>query len=253
MLFSKSVAPIGNIIDSGISDSMVSKIPQLGYEGASCLFKEFLTMGGFDQHRDFYPLIESIFRCTEHKHCQDASSAMGIVSSLKAKYFEAILNFVVERLLGRKNVDIFCLETLYSATKTNSLNSMLPFVTLMLPSIIKGLTDQREKAKCVANKLFLWALPLLNFEESVRSPEGWSVSWKNMRDQDRTVLCQLFGSASKCASLVEFSSHVFKNVKLRSYQKEGISWLVAMEHVGLSGLLCDDMGLGKTVQSLLHL
>ena len=150
-------------------------------------------------------------------------------------------------------MDIFCLETLYSATKTNSLNSMLPFVTLMLPSIIKGLTDQREKAKCVANKLFLWALPLLNFESSVSSPEGWNVVWKALRDQNRTLLCELFGSPSTGASLVKFSSSVFKNVKLRSYQKEGISWLVAMEHVGLNGLLCDDMGLGKTVQSLFAL
>ena len=38
--------------------------------------------------------------------------------------------------------------------------------------------------------------------------------------------------------------------KLRSYQKEGLSWLNFLNEFGLDGILADEMGLGKTVQTL---
>ncbi len=38
--------------------------------------------------------------------------------------------------------------------------------------------------------------------------------------------------------------------QLRSYQREGLGWLVYLERLGLNGCLADDMGLGKTVQLL---
>ena len=38
--------------------------------------------------------------------------------------------------------------------------------------------------------------------------------------------------------------------QLRSYQQEGLGWLLYLERLGLSGCLADDMGLGKTVQLL---
>jgi SNF2 family DNA or RNA helicase len=36
--------------------------------------------------------------------------------------------------------------------------------------------------------------------------------------------------------------------QLRAYQKQGLSWLVAQEALGLNPCLADDMGLGKTIQ-----
>ena len=38
--------------------------------------------------------------------------------------------------------------------------------------------------------------------------------------------------------------------ELRSYQKEGVSWLYFLNQLGLGGILADEMGLGKTVQTL---
>jgi SNF2 family DNA or RNA helicase len=40
---------------------------------------------------------------------------------------------------------------------------------------------------------------------------------------------------------------------LRSYQREGLSWLQFLREFGLHGILADDMGLGKTMQTLAHL
>ena len=42
-------------------------------------------------------------------------------------------------------------------------------------------------------------------------------------------------------------------LELRSYQKEGLSWLQFLREQNLSGILADDMGLGKTAQALAHL
>lgn len=37
---------------------------------------------------------------------------------------------------------------------------------------------------------------------------------------------------------------------LRSYQRQGVNWLIFLRQAGLGGLLADDMGLGKTLQAL---
>ncbi len=38
--------------------------------------------------------------------------------------------------------------------------------------------------------------------------------------------------------------------KLRSYQKEGLKWIINLTSYNLGGILADDMGLGKTIQAL---
>jgi SNF2 family DNA or RNA helicase len=38
--------------------------------------------------------------------------------------------------------------------------------------------------------------------------------------------------------------------ELRSYQAEGLNWLIFLQNSGLGGCLADDMGLGKTIQAL---
>ncbi|KAM0676638.1 TATA-binding protein-associated factor mot1 [Binucleata daphniae] len=40
------------------------------------------------------------------------------------------------------------------------------------------------------------------------------------------------------------------DVKLRDYQKKGLSWMSFMKEVGVNGVLADDMGLGKTIMVL---
>lgn len=43
------------------------------------------------------------------------------------------------------------------------------------------------------------------------------------------------------------------NVQLKTYQQEGVLWLIRMRKKGVGCLLADDMGLGKTLQVLTHL
>ncbi len=43
------------------------------------------------------------------------------------------------------------------------------------------------------------------------------------------------------------------NASLRSYQQEGLFWLLKMSRSGFGGILADDMGLGKTIQIIAYL
>jgi len=43
------------------------------------------------------------------------------------------------------------------------------------------------------------------------------------------------------------------NANLRTYQLEGVSWLLFLRKLGLGGVLADDMGLGKTIQFITYL
>jgi SNF2 family DNA or RNA helicase len=41
-----------------------------------------------------------------------------------------------------------------------------------------------------------------------------------------------------------------KQIQLRDYQKNGISWIISLTELGFNCALCDEMGLGKTLQAL---
>ncbi|KAJ7224436.1 SNF2 family N-terminal domain-containing protein [Mycena pura] len=46
------------------------------------------------------------------------------------------------------------------------------------------------------------------------------------------------------------TSPSFINGEMRSYQLQGLNWLVSLHHNGLNGILADEMGLGKTLQTI---
>lgn len=43
------------------------------------------------------------------------------------------------------------------------------------------------------------------------------------------------------------------NGKLRSYQKEALTWFFELSELGMGGILADDMGLGKTLQTIAYI
>ena len=56
----------------------------------------------------------------------------------------------------------------------------------------------------------------------------------------------LFLSPSRTRCLVV----VVINGTMRSYQIQGLNWMVSLHHNGLNGILADEMGLGKTLQTI---
>lgn len=46
------------------------------------------------------------------------------------------------------------------------------------------------------------------------------------------------------------STSLVINGTMRSYQVQGLNWMVSLHHNGLNGILADEMGLGKTLQTI---
>ncbi|KAJ7767486.1 P-loop containing nucleoside triphosphate hydrolase protein [Mycena maculata] len=46
------------------------------------------------------------------------------------------------------------------------------------------------------------------------------------------------------------TSPSFIHGEMRSYQLQGVNWMVSLHHNGLNGILADEMGLGKTLQTI---
>lgn len=63
-------------------------------------------------------------------------------------------------------------------------------------------------------------------------------------------LAELTEKMQSFTSIEPINQHPLFEGKLRSYQKEGLSWLNFLNEFGLDGILADEMGLGKTVQTL---
>lgn len=66
----------------------------------------------------------------------------------------------------------------------------------------------------------------------------------------------VFEESPSCKSVLHLWSHSlsrrFEDIKgtMRSYQVQGLNWMVSLHHNGLNGILADEMGLGKTLQTI---
>lgn len=70
-------------------------------------------------------------------------------------------------------------------------------------------------------------------------------------DDEWKKICSFYDSLGKRSSLVEVPKSV--RAELKSYQHEGMQWLLDLYTLRMGALLADDMGLGKTLQALAFL
>lgn len=86
-------------------------------------------------------------------------------------------------------------------------------------------------------------------DESVRSEEDYLRFEVELNDSMHEMMMKL--QSKKGLPLVSTPDN-FKG-SLRSYQTDGVSWLLFLRQCGLGGCLADDMGLGKTIQFINYL
>jgi superfamily II DNA or RNA helicase len=96
------------------------------------------------------------------------------------------------------------------------------------------------------------SLPLTRLQAAVVAA-NLSVEWdptESVAIEDlRAVVRQL---RADCSAPLPAAPAAFRGT-LRTYQREGLRWLGALQTHRLGGILADDMGLGKTIQVLAHL
>lgn len=94
-----------------------------------------------------------------------------------------------------------------------------------------------------------------NFAEVVRRIDGPVASAQpgahRRRKTEREEDAELLMDEKKTARIPEFlESPDYVNGTLRSYQIQGLNWLIGLYENNISGILADEMGLGKTLQTI---
>jgi SNF2 family DNA or RNA helicase len=72
------------------------------------------------------------------------------------------------------------------------------------------------------------------------------------KEEDERMLKDLKNSKEQAVShdRLTVQPSILQNGLLRSYQLEGLNWMVSLKNNGINGILADEMGLGKTVQTV---
>ncbi|KAJ3008486.1 TATA-binding protein-associated factor mot1 [Thoreauomyces humboldtii] len=125
-------------------------------------------------------------------------------------------------------------------------HSILPYIIFLIIPVLGRMSDPDEDVRFVSTNVFAQLVKLVPLESGVPDPEGFDETLIEQRKAERKFLGQLVGSEK----VEEVHIPVPIAAELRSYQKDGVSWLAFLNRYGLHGILCDDMGLGKTLQSI---
>ncbi|GAA5975963.1 hypothetical protein JCM10908_005340 [Rhodotorula pacifica] len=123
---------------------------------------------------------------------------------------------------------------------------ILPYVIFLVVPVLGRMSDPDDDVRFLATRTFATLVKLVPLESGLPDPPGFSAELLAKRDFEREFLMQLL-DGSKVA---EYDIPVDMGIKLRKYQRDGVSWLAFLARYQLHGLLCDDMGLGKTLQSI---
>jgi SNF2 family DNA or RNA helicase len=125
-------------------------------------------------------------------------------------------------------------------------------------------TDRNERLQLRADRLKPVVRVLIDLFDRVGEGDLRISEWDAARLDalDRTGRWQFHGDASirqlaqrlmAGAGVCEVPVPHGLRAELRTYQRQGLSWMQFLREHNLSGVLADDMGLGKTVQTLAHI
>lgn len=123
---------------------------------------------------------------------------------------------------------------------------VIPYLVFLIVPLLGRMSDSNEHVRFTSTNVFAQLVKLSPLESGVPNPEGFSQEMIDKKQLERKFIGQLIGSEK----VAEFELPIPIKAELRSYQKEGVSWLAFLNRYGLHGILCDDMGLGKTLQSI---
>jgi TATA-binding protein-associated factor len=112
---------------------------------------------------------------------------------------------------------------------------ILPYLIFFLAPVLARMTDPDTPVRLIATQTFATLVKLIPLEAGAPSPPGFSPETLAKRDEQRFFVRQLIdGSKAE-----QYAIPVKVAVNLRSYQKEGVSWLAFLVKFKLHGILCD--------------
>ena len=125
-------------------------------------------------------------------------------------------------------------------------DNILPYVVFLIVPILGRMSDSNNDVRLIATTTFATLVKLVPLEAGIPDPPGFSEELLKGRDKERKFVAQMLDPKKT----EPFEIPVAIKATLRSYQQEGVNWLMFLNRFNLHGVLCDDMGLGKTLQTL---
>jgi TATA-binding protein-associated factor len=125
---------------------------------------------------------------------------------------------------------------------------IIPYAAFLVVPLLARLVDYNERIRSIAASVFGSLVRLLPLEGTLPEEHRLAPHLAEQLQTARHFIAQLLGQ--KPLERFALSIPLGDNVQLRSYQQEGLDWLVFLHRYGLHGALCDDMGLGKTLMTL---
>lgn len=119
--------------------------------------------------------------------------------------------------------------------------------------LAEGRDDENKETYMVKWKNMAYELSTVELFEDVKKAEGFEDALNDLKERKRMRHSKypLDWRPPKGAQMTLDESPEYKNRnKLRTYQLEGVNWLLNRWHWNSSCIMADEMGLGKTVQSV---
>ena len=182
--------------------------------------------------------------------------------------YHKILMHLIQDTVKYSSYKLKVFHILFEISKLAIPSKIIPYMLLISPYIVHGISDFDKSLRLIAAKLFAWLVPYLAIEKSIENPGNFSIDMVNTRNKNSKLLSFLFvhereteyhpyvkkilrRKDTRCDVDDKHNKNVhLRTIKYRPYQLHGISWMLHLRDLGLHGLLCDDMGLGKTIQAL---
>lgn len=124
---------------------------------------------------------------------------------------------------------------------------------------LSGLFRHFIENKARKDERFKRVLEILDNDNTDKETKGGSHQDKRRRKTEREEDAELLrGEEAEESGVddIEFQfteSPSYINGTLRSYQVQGLNWLISLHRNGIAGILADEMGLGKTLQTIAFL
>ncbi|KAI8824493.1 SNF2 family N-terminal domain-containing protein [Fimicolochytrium jonesii] len=204
-----------------------------------------------DLHPKLIPLLTGVAMCLRSNRALVRHLAARCMASLCKNLTVPAMHVVVEQvipLLGDANNAHFrqgaaeCVDQIVRSMD----HGILPYIIFLIIPVLARMSDPDEEVRFVSTNVFAQLVKLVPLESGVPDPEGFNEEMIKHKIEERKFIGQLVGTEK----VEEMNLNVPIKAELRSYQKEGVSWLAFLNRYGLHGILCDDMGLGKTLQSI---
>jgi TATA-binding protein-associated factor len=116
-------------------------------------------------------------------------------------------------------------------------DEVLPYLIFLMAPLLSRMSDPNENVRFIATNAFAQLVKLAPLEAGVPNPVGFTQDLIERKNHERKFIGQLIGTEK----VQEYELPVAIAAELRSYQKEGVSWLAFLNRYGLHGILCDGL------------